>query len=350
MPSRAAPWTPRPGPRKIIRRALKHTAYLVTAAILTHGFLAYFVSVPEVWSMVRSSPSEHWSVFVFMMAYTSLTYFIFCWFREQVCIVICPYGRIQSALTDDNTVTIGYDGRRGEPRGKAGTAGAGDCIACSRCVQVCPTGIDIRQGLQLECVGCTACIDACDDVMDRLKRPRGLIRYDSQNQFNGGRTRWLRPRIFLYFFLLLAGAGVASWAVTTIKPANFGVTRITGAPYIVEDTAVRNQFLIRLVNKRNVATRFVLTLREVPAGLRQSGFAGAVAVPPLGEVSHTPHPAAAPRRLPGPVQFHGAQSRTKRAPFIWNARLSSSDPRCDRCVTRRTRSVNPPAEKKVRFG
>ena len=277
----AAPWSP----EKFAKRGAKHAVYFVVAAILTHGFLAYFVSVPEVWAMVRSAPNEHWSVFVFMMAYTGLTYFIFCWFREQVCIVICPYGRIQSALTDDNTVTIGYDAKRGEPRGKAGTEGTGDCIACNRCVHVCPTGIDIRQGLQLECVACTACIDACDDVMDRLQRPRGLIRYDSQNKFVGRATRWIRPRTILYFMLLMVGASVASWAVSTIRPANFLVTRMTGAPYIVDATTIRNQYFVRIVNKRNVPARFVLKLERTPAGVRQSGFAGLVEVPALGEIA-----------------------------------------------------------------
>ena len=275
------PWTP----EKISKRVGKHAAYLVVSAVLTHGFLAYFVSVPQVWTMVRSAPTENWSVFVFMMAYTGLTYFIFCWFREQVCIVICPYGRIQSALSDDNTVTIGYDIRRGEPRGKAGTEGAGDCVACNRCVHVCPTGIDIRQGLQLECVGCTACIDACDDVMDRVHRPRGLVRYDSQNRLNGRPTRWVRPRTILYFALLLVGASVASWAISTIRPANFLVTRMTGAPYIVDATTVRNQYFVRLVNKRNVPTRFVLNLQNSPSALRQSGFDTPLDVPPLGEIA-----------------------------------------------------------------
>jgi cytochrome c oxidase accessory protein FixG len=277
----AAPWTA----EKIRKRVLKHAVYLLVSAVLTHGFLAYFVSVPEVWAMVRAAPSEHWSTFVFMMAYTGLTYFIFCWFREQVCIVICPYGRIQSALTDDHTVTIGYDALRGEPRGKAGTEGAGDCVACNRCVQVCPTAIDIRQGLQLECVGCTACIDACDDVMTRLHRPRGLIRYDSQNGLNGKPTRWVRPRTLLYALLLSVGAGVAGWAISTIKPANLGVTRMVGAPYIVDRDYIRNQFLVRLVNKRNTPARFVLALEHAPAHLRQSGFDGAIEVPALGELA-----------------------------------------------------------------
>ena len=265
-------------------RALKHTVYVLVAAFFTHLYLAYFVSVPEVWHMVSSAPAEHWGVFVFMAAYTGLTYFIFAWFREQVCIVICPYGRIQSALTDDHTLVIGYDRARGEPRGRAGTPGAGDCVACSRCVQVCPTGIDIRHGLQMECVGCTACIDACDDVMRRTGRAAGLIRYDSQRGFAKERTRWIRPRTIVYFVLLLAGASVASWAVSTIKPANFGVTRMTGAPYIVDASTVRNQFLVRIVNKRNAPRRFTVAVERAPEGVVLSGLTEPVEVPALGEV------------------------------------------------------------------
>ncbi|MEI6466656.1 MAG: cytochrome c oxidase accessory protein CcoG [Verrucomicrobiota bacterium] len=269
---------------KILRKALKHTLFVLVSAVFTHLFLAYFVSVPEVWEMVRHNPTEHWSVFVFMAVYTSLTYFIFSWFREQVCIVICPYGRIQSALTDDHTLAIGYDAVRGEPRGKSGTAGAGDCIACNRCVHVCPTAIDIRQGQQMECVGCTACIDACDDVMTRLGRPTGLVRYDSMRAFGGQKTKWIRPRTILYFFLLLVGASVASWAISTLRPANIGVTRMVGAPYILDDVNVRNQYLVRLVNKRNSPADFVLRVDDAPAGIRMIGFDRPVTVPALGEV------------------------------------------------------------------
>jgi cytochrome c oxidase accessory protein FixG len=271
---------------KIVKRALKYGIYLFISAVFTHLFLAYFVSVPEVWDMVRHAPTEHWSVFVFMAAYTGITYFVFAWFREQVCIVLCPYGRMQSALTDEHTLVIGYDAARGEPRGKRAGGGraVGDCVDCHRCVHVCPTGIDIRQGLQLECIGCTACIDACDEVMTRLKRPRGLIRYDSQNGFAGRPTVWIRPRTILYLVLLLAGAGVASWALSTIKPASFGVTRMTGAPYIVDPTAVRNQFLVRIVNKRNAPERFTVRVAAAPGDLRRTGFDTAVDVGPLGEI------------------------------------------------------------------
>ncbi len=306
----AAPWTG----EKIRKRLLKHAVYLLVAAVLTHGFLAYFVSVPEVWSMVRSAPAEHWSAFVFMMAYTGLTYFIFCWFREQVCIVICPYGRIQSALTDDNTVTVGYDALRGEPRGKAGAAGTGDCVACNRCVQVCPTAIDIRQGLQLECVACTACIDACDDVMTRLDRPRGLIRYASQNALQQKPTRWIRPRTLLYSLLLCIGAGVATWALYTVQAANLGVTRMVGAPYIVDRDFIRNQFLVRIVNKHNTPERFVLTLPDAPDHLRQSGLTGSIEVPALSETA-TPLVLQQPRHdYTGPFHFR-VQVRDERASF-----------------------------------
>jgi polyferredoxin len=149
---------------------------------------------------------------------------------------------------------------------------------------VCPAGIDIRQGLQMECIGCTACIDACDDVMTRLRRPRGLIRYDSQNGFAGRRTHWIRARTILYFVLLLIGAGVAAWALSTVKPASFGVTRMTGAPYIVDDESVRNQFLVRIVNKRNAPARFVLQVDHGAAGLDLTGFGSALEISPLGEV------------------------------------------------------------------
>lgn len=269
---------------KAARRVLKHGLYVVASAIIAHLFLAYFVSLPEVWSMMREEPAEHWSTFAFMVVATGILYFNFAWFREQLCIVICPYGRIQSALIDEHSLVIGYDARRGEPRGaKHVETPAGDCVDCHRCVHVCPTGIDIRQGLQMECIGCTACIDACDSVMDRLHRPRGLIRYDSQQAFTGGRTRWVRPRTLLYFGLLAIGASVAAWALSTIKPANFGVTRITGAPYIVDETTVRNQFLVRIVNKRNAPAAFRLVVDGLATGTRQVGFAELIVVPALGE-------------------------------------------------------------------
>ncbi len=282
----SSPWT---APR-VLRATAKHALYILAAAGVAHLFLAYFVSIPHVWAMMRAAPAEHWSTFVFMAVATGILYFNFSWFREQLCIVICPYGRLQSALVDENTLVIGYDAGRGEPRmtvtdaHKKPGAAPGDCVACNRCVQVCPTGIDIRNGLQLECVGCAACIDACDEVMVRLHRPKGLVRYDSPNGLAGKATRWIRPRLGVYAFLLAVGMGVASWGLSTLHPAVLGVTRMIGAPYIVDARFVRNQFLVRLVNKTTEPARYTLSLRGGPDGLVRSGLTGQVEVPALGEV------------------------------------------------------------------
>ncbi len=295
---------------KIFKRTLKHALYIVVSLLITHLFLAYFVSLPELWAMMREQPAAHWGAFGFVFVFAGLLYFNFAWFREQLCIVICPYGRLQSALIDDHSMVIGYDARRGEPRGKlhqshtppASPSKSGDCIDCLRCVHVCPTGIDIRQGLQLECIGCTACIDACDDVMTRIQKPRGLIRYDSQTRFAGGTTRWLRPRTMLYGVLLLIGALVTGWALSTIKPAVIGLTRITGAPYFVDAHTVRNQFLVRLVNKRSVPASFQLHLE--PAGLAvQTGLTELVTVAPLGEVVRPLVLQVSRDRYTGPFKF-----------------------------------------------
>ncbi len=274
-----APWKA----EKVIKRVGKQLAFILVSLVISHLFLAYYVSIPELWSMMRQSPWEHWSAFLFVFVFSGLIYFNFAWFREQLCIVICPYGRLQSALTDDHTMVIGYDAKRGEPRGKPGLPDVGACIDCNRCVQVCPTGIDIRHGLQLECIGCAACIDACDTVMTKLKRPTGLIRYDSLEGLEGRKTKWLRPRTILYSILLLAGASVATYAISTVRPASFLVTRMTGAPYIVSEDAVRNQFLVRVVNKRDEAQAFRIELPDLPAQVGRSGFVETVELGPLGE-------------------------------------------------------------------
>jgi len=275
----AAPLTP----GKAAKRVFKHACYIVASLLITHLFLSYFVSLPEVWHMMRSDPGEHWAAFVFVFTAAGILYFNFAWFREQLCIVICPYGRLQSALTDEHSLNIGYDQKRGEPRGKLGTPDAGACVACSRCVQVCPTGIDIRHGLQLECIGCAACIDACDEVMAKLTRPLGLIRYDSLVKFAGGRTRWLRPRTVTYGILLLIGATVAGFAFSSVKPASFLVYRMSGAAYFVGHDDVRNQFLVRLVNKRSVPAVLKVQTHGVPDGVKQTGFDAPVTIPALGE-------------------------------------------------------------------
>jgi cytochrome c oxidase accessory protein FixG len=302
----AAPWdTP-----KVVRRIVKHAFFVLLSAAIAHLFLSYFVSLPKVYGMMTGAPTEHWGLFLFMLVSTAALYGNFAWFREQLCIVICPYGRLQSALVDDNTLVVGYDTKRGEPRrgseGRANPPGEpsprrtglseatgsavvpeGDCIDCLRCVHVCPTGIDIRQGLQLECIGCTACIDACDDVMTRLKRPRGLIRYDSLAGFAGGRTRWLRPRTILYAVLLALGAVVSALVFSNVKPVAFATMRMPGGAYFLDAEAVRNQLLVRLTNKTTEPRRFTLSLVDAPAALESSGTGDLIEVAPMEEGLHT---------------------------------------------------------------
>ncbi len=275
----AAPWTT----LKAFRRGLKQVIFFAVSAVIAHLFLAYYVSIPELWSMMSTQPGEHWSAFVFVLVFTTVLYFNFAWFREQLCLIICPYGRLQSVLIDDHTMVIGYDEKRGEPRGKAGAPDAGACVDCNRCVQVCPTGIDIRQGLQIECIGCAACVDACDTVMDKLDRPRGLVRYDSQEGLTGGKTRWLRPRTLVYAVLMLIGACVATWAATTVRPAALAVTRMVGAPYYLDHEGVRNQLLVRLVNKTDQPARFVVTVDAGNQLVHQTGINQVVEIAPLAE-------------------------------------------------------------------
>ena len=275
----ASPWTL----GKLGRRVAKQTLYIVAATMIAHLFLAYFVSVPKLWAMMTEAPGQHWGLFAFVFIFTAVLYLNFAWFREQLCLVICPYGRLQSALIDEHSLAIGYDVARGEPRGKLGSAGAADCVDCVRCIQVCPTGIDIRQGLQIECIGCSACIDACDDVMTKVGRPRGLIRYDSAEGLAGRKTKWVRPRTIIYAALLTAGMAAFGLALRTVRSFECVLTRMPGAPYYLEEKGIRNQFLVRVLNKRPDAVRFQLSLGKAPKGSEVLGLDHEVVLPPLGE-------------------------------------------------------------------
>jgi len=255
---------------KLFKRILKHGIYILLCAAIAHIFVSYFVSLPVLYSMAHRSPLENWSVFLFVSALTGILYFNFAWFREQFCIVLCPYGRLQSALIDDNSIVIGYDERRGEPRGKAGTT-AGDCVDCRRCVQVCPTGIDIRQGLQLECISCAACVDACDEVMVRLGKKPGLVRHDSMNALAGKATKFLRPRLFLYLLLMVLGAGVFLISTRQVKPVILSALRMQGAPYFRDESTVRNNFLLRIANKRATPQTYTVSVHSDTKGLEVAG-------------------------------------------------------------------------------
>lgn len=268
---------------KIAKRVIKHGIFAFFSALIAHLFLAYFISIPELYQWMTNNPTEHWGAFVFMFIATAIIYFNFSWFREQLCLVICPYGRLQSALIDDDSVIIGYDETRGEPRGPAKKEGIGDCVNCTRCVQVCPTGIDIRQGLQIECIGCANCIDACDTIMAKLNRPKGLIRYDSQNGLSGKKRRIIRPRIFIYAALMLVGATAFTLSAMQLRSANMNVVRMSGAPYFLTETGVRNQYMVRVINKTNETKIYRLTANAEGQAYTMEGNEEGITVPPMGE-------------------------------------------------------------------
>ncbi len=238
------------------RKALKHVLFVALSVVLAHVFLSYFVSIPALSTMVQGSPSQHPLAFAWVLGVSGVLYFNFSWFREQFCVIMCPYGRMQSVLTDDDTLVIGYDVQRGEPRGKVSDAHAGDCIDCKRCVVVCPTGIDIRQGLQIDCIGCAACVDACNDIMRKIDKPEGLIRYDSLKGLEHKPKRFWRPRLALYVVLGIAGLGAATLAFRSHDTFEANLLRLQGAPYVLEGEQVRNAMELHLVNKQGQRRTF----------------------------------------------------------------------------------------------
>jgi len=272
---------------KTARRVIKHGIYILISLILAHIFVSYFVSIPRLYGYMQQSPFEHFRAFGVMIFLTISFYFCFSWFREQFCIILCPYGRIQSALTDDDTVIIGYDEKRGEPRGKKSDPNAGDCINCSRCVQVCPTGIDIRNGLQLECIGCAACVDACDDIMDKTGRERGLVRYDSLNGLAGKKKRIWRPRLALYTGFLFLGILVLGMSLKGLHSAKLEIIRMTGAPYYIDDSGVRNQFRVQFLTKQSKETEFKVNITGLPEGAVAVGIEDAFTLAPESETTKT---------------------------------------------------------------
>jgi cytochrome c oxidase accessory protein FixG len=258
------------------RRLLKYAVFGALSMFLGHTFLAYFVGVSALAHWVTRSPADHPIAFLVMAATTVLMLLDFGWMREQVCMVACPYGRLQSVLLDRRSLIVGYDARRGEPRGKPGRRGlapitpsipAGDCIDCGACVVTCPTGIDIREGLQMECIHCTQCMDACDSIMDRVGRPRGLIRYSSRDELAGAPRRILRARVVLYPLLLVLVWGALVFALTHRAPADVTVLRGLGSPYsILPSGLVSNQIRIKIVNRDSVDRRYRIDVEPVDAG------------------------------------------------------------------------------------
>jgi cytochrome c oxidase accessory protein FixG len=249
------------------RRLAKNAVYLVLAFLLANVFLSYFVGTEALRHWVLEAPSRHWGGFSVVLVTTGLVFFDFAYFREQMCTVICPYARIQSVLLDPKSLVIGYDTRRGEPRskGKAQSAGHGDCIDCQACVVACPTGIDIRQGLQLECIACGQCVDACDSIMDRIKKPQGLIRYSSQVALESGeKTGWLRPRVVIYAIALVGLVSALLWLGSGKKPAEITVLRGLGAPFSVSGDEVINQLRLKVRNRSEAPSTFSVSVNGIP--------------------------------------------------------------------------------------
>jgi len=273
----AAPWTV----AKIGKKLLKHTIFLALSFVIGNTLLAYIIGIDALQQIVTDDPRSHLSGLGFMALFTLVFYGIFAWFREQACTFICPYGRLQSTLIDENTIVVAYDNKRGEGRGRLRRAELlearrqrklGDCIDCFNCVTVCPTGIDIRDGTQMECVNCTACMDACDEVMDKIARPRGLIRYASPNGIEKGERLRVTPRLIGYCVILcLLGLGLTALLVTR-KYIDTSLLRAPGALFqATTDGKISNLYLLKLTNKTRNQIPVELKLQELEGSLTVLG-------------------------------------------------------------------------------
>ena len=260
-----APWTA----DKILRKTAKQVLWVSFAAFTGFTFVGFFSPIEHLAAEVAAFHLSSWELF-WVFFYGFATYVNAGFMREQVCKYMCPYARFQSAMFDRDTLVISYDTQRGEPRGSRGrgmarAAGQGDCIDCTLCVQACPTGIDIRKGLQYECIACAACIDACDSVMDKVGSPRGLIHYSTQAQIDGKTTRLLRPRILAYGAGLALLAGGFAFAVAHRMPVDLDVLRDRNTLYReLDDGRIENVFSIRIINKDQRGHVFRLSALNLP--------------------------------------------------------------------------------------
>ncbi len=249
---------------KIKKRALKWSIYLLLSFLIANVFLAYLVSWEVLIKYISDGPVAHLTTFMGVSFFTGAFYFVFTWFREQACTIVCPYGRLQGALTDNKTIQVSYDYKRGEAiNGRAKFSkednrkenGIGDCIDCKQCVVVCPTGIDIRNGNQLECVGCTACIDACDDVMDKVGFPKGLIRYASEHEIITGEKWKLTPKVVFITIGLVLLSTIWSSFLFFRSDVDSKFLKIPGTTYTKDEVGnIVNTYQYSLINKtsRNI--------------------------------------------------------------------------------------------------
>jgi len=257
---------------KILKRGLKLSIFFILSFIISNVLLAYFVGIDRLFDIITDPVSEHIGGLTAMVIFSLIFFWVFAWFREQACTLVCPYGRLQGVLLDKNSIVVAYDSKRGEPRGKMSknpdAEEKGDCIDCKRCVQVCPTGIDIRNGTQLECINCTACIDECNDVMESIKRPRKLIKYASFNNIRLGSSIRLTPRLITLLVLMIVLLGVIITLIGTRKDHIVDIIRAPGTRYQeLDDDKLSNLYKLMFVNK---------TFENEEITLRLSGIQGEI--------------------------------------------------------------------------
>ena len=259
---------------KFWRKSLKIGIYVALSIGLAHVFLSYFVEWPVLIQWMQQPPTEHWGYFVLAFGVAGLIFFDFAFFREQMCTITCPYARFQSVLQDARSMIVSYDPGRGEPRGKhkknVEVGSLGDCIDCFACVRTCPTGIDIRDGLQMECVGCTQCIDACDSIMDKIGKPRGLIRYTSENELAGKSSKRFSPRVALYSLLMVGLLFSLTASIYDRSSLDIDIVRAKGDPYVVlEDGRVSNRMRLRVRNQTSIEQSISVSLSSPENGTLQ---------------------------------------------------------------------------------
>ena len=247
------PWTG----EKIWKKTLKWSIYVIISLIITHWMFMYIVGYQDVLKIMQEGPVVYPTNFIVMIIFTGLFYFVFAWFREQVCTLVCPYGRLQGVLIDKETINVFYDFKRGENRAKwrkgedRKAAGKGDCIDCNQCVVVCPTGIDIRNGQQLECINCTMCIDACDEVMVKTGLPKGLIRYATQDEIEKEEKFKFTTRMKAYSVVLMALLGFLGYLLNNRGTLEAKFIKPAGSTYYVKDGRINNTYNYTFLNKSN---------------------------------------------------------------------------------------------------
>jgi len=238
---------------KILKKGSKHILFLIIAFIIANTFLSYIIGTTELFKIINEPLSMHTGGFISILIFTGVFYGVYAWFREQVCLIACPYGRLQGVMTDKNTILVAYDYKRGEQREKykkEKSAGAGDCIDCFQCVKVCPVGIDIRNGTQLECTNCTACMDVCDDIMIKTGQEKGLIRYASENGIAKQQKLRITPRIIAYSCVQFVLIGLLVLLLATRKDINTTILRTPGMLFQEQPgNAISNLYNIKMINK-----------------------------------------------------------------------------------------------------